>query len=251
MFRPIRDLLFNVSASYLKSKIGNLSLVDPRNVAGGRTDSVIIKDVSNASNCVVTPTTAGNGAGANAFVGAVNGAIGLTAPVPVPGTGTTGAFGLCSVLAGAAASPSPALRAAFGVPIGALPFIVSDGNAINVTGNQLPQAPNFKLAAGAQYTFRFGQGFTLVPRVDAAFTGRFFARSFNQPIDRIKGFTVVNAQVQLNAPDDRYFVRAFVQNLANSNSITGQYLTDQSAGLFTNVFTLEPRRYGMSAGVKF
>ncbi len=251
VFRPTRDLLFNVSASYLKSKIGNLSLVDPRNVAGGRTDSVIIKDVSNASNCVVTPTTAGNGAGANAFVGAVNGAIGLTAPVPVPGTGTTGAFGLCSVLAGAAANPSPALRAAFGVPIGALPFIVSDGNAINVTGNQLPQAPNVKLAAGAQYTFRFGQGFTLVPRVDVAFTGRFFSRSFNQPIDRIKGFTVVNAQVQLNAPDDRYFVRAFVQNLANSNSITGQYLTDPSAGLFTNVFTLEPRRYGMSAGVKF
>ena len=115
----------------------------------------------------------------------------------------------------------------------------------------MPQAPNVKLAAGAQYTFRFGQGFTLVPRVDVAFTGRFFSRSFNQPIDRIKGFTVVNAQVQLNAPDDRYFVRAFVQNLANSNSITGQYLTDQSAGLFTNVFTLEPRRYGMSAGVKF
>jgi iron complex outermembrane receptor protein len=251
VFRPTRDLLFNVSASYLKSKIANLSLIDPRNVAGGRTDSVIIKDVTNASNCVVTPTTAGNGAGANAFVGAVNGAIGLAAPVAVPGTGTTGAFGVCSALAATAANPSAPLRAAFGVPTGALPFIVSSGNAINVTGNQLPQAPNVKLAAGAQYTFRFGQGFTLVPRIDAAFTGRFFARSFNQPIDRIKGFTVVNAQVQLNAPEDRYFVRAFVQNLANSNSITGQYLTDQSSGLFTNVFTLEPRRYGLSAGVKF
>ncbi len=250
-FHPTRDLLFNFSASYLKSKISNLSLVDPRNVAGGRTDSVIIKDVTNASNCVVTPTTAGNGAGANAFVGAINGAIGLGAPVPVPGTGTTGAFGVCSALAAYAANPTPALRAGFGVPTGALPFIVSGGNAINVSGNELPQAPNVKLSAGAQYTFRLGGGFTLVPRVDAAFTGRFFARSFNQPIDRIKGFTVVNAQVQLNAPSDRYFLRAFVQNLANSNAITGQYLTDQSSGLFTNVFTLEPRRYGLSAGVKF
>jgi outer membrane receptor protein involved in Fe transport len=127
---------------------------------------------------------------------------------------------------------------------------VSSGNAIDVSGNELPQAPNVKLAAGGQYTFHFGD-MTLVPRVDVSYTGRYFARSFNQPIDRIKGFTVVNAQVQLNGAEDRFFVRAFVQNLTANDAITGQYLTDQSSGLFTNVFTLEPRRYGLSAGVKF
>ena len=31
----------------------------------------------------------------------------------------------------------------------------------------------------------------------------------------------------------------------------GLYVTDQSSGNFTNVFTLEPRRYGLTAGVKF
>jgi iron complex outermembrane recepter protein len=257
VFRPTRDALFNMSASYLSSKISNLQLIDPRNVAGGRSDSVIIKDVTNASNCVVTPTVAGNGAGANAFVAAVNGGIAaatgaaLGAPVPVPGTNTTGAFSVCSTLGATVASPSAALRAAFGVPTGALPFTVSSGNAIDVSGNELPQAPRVKLAAGAQYTFRFGDGFTFVPRVDVAYTGRYFSRSFNQPIDRINGYTVINAQVQLNAPQDRYFVRAFVQNLTANDAITGQYLTDQSSGLFTNVFTLEPRRFGLSAGVKF
>jgi len=28
-------------------------------------------------------------------------------------------------------------------------------------------------------------------------------------------------------------------------------VTDQSSGNYTNIFTLEPRRYGISAGIKF
>ena len=55
----------------------------------------------------------------------------------------------------------------------------------------------------------------------------------------------------LNGADDRWFVRAFVQNLTDNNAITGQYVTDQSSGLYTNIFTLEPRRYGVAAGIKF
>ena len=51
--------------------------------------------------------------------------------------------------------------------------------------------------------------------------------------------------------DDKWYVRAFVQNIFDSNATTGLYLTDQSSGLFTNIFTLEPRRYGIAAGVNF
>ena len=101
------------------------------------------------------------------------------------------------------------------------------------------------------YTIRFGNGMTLVPRADLTYTGEQFSRSFNSSVDRIPGFEQVNAQVQLNGAEDRWFVRAFVQHLFDSNSITGKYVTDQSAGLFTHIFTLEPRRYGIAAGVKF
>ena len=101
-----------------------------------------------------------------------------------------------------------------------------------------------------QYTAEMN-GFTLVPRIDLTYTGDYYGSIFNQPINRIQGFEVINAQVQLNAPDDRWFVRAFVQNLTKNNAITGQYVTDQSSGNFTNVFTLEPRRYGVAAGFRF
>ena len=251
LLRPVDDLQLNFSASYLKSKIKGLSLVDPRDPSGGRSDAVIIKDLTNASNCVVLPTVTLPPGTAAGFVGAVNGSIGLQAPVAVPGTTATGAFGVCSALAATAANPPAPLRAAFGVATGPLPFTITTGVPLDLDGNELPQSPNWKLAGGAQYTFRFGDGWTLVPRADVAYTGRFYARSFNKPIDRIDGFTVVNAQVQLNAPGERWNVRAFVQNLTDSDAITGLYVGDQSSGLYTNAFTLEPRRYGVSVGFSF
>ncbi len=251
VIRPTPAALFNLSASYLKTKIKDLSLIDPRDPSGGRSDVVILKDVTNGSNCVVIPNTAGSAAGAQALVTAFNSAIGLQGPTPVPGTNATGAFGLCTQLGATVASPPAALRAAFGVATGPLPFTVTDGVQVDLSGNELPQAPRVKLSAGGQYTFQLPGDMNLVPRVDVAYTGGYYSRSFNRPIDRIKGFTVVNAQVQLNGSDDRWLARAFVQNLTANDAITGQYVGDQSSGLYTNVFTLEPRRYGIGLGVKF
>ncbi|HEX9966115.1 MAG TPA: TonB-dependent receptor [Allosphingosinicella sp.] len=251
VFRPTRDLLINLSGSYLHTEIKDLQLVDPRDVSGGRSDTVIIKDVTNASNCAVIPNTAGNALGANTLVTAFNGALGLAGPVPVPGTSTTGAFSVCDALAATIANPSAPLRGLFATPAGPLPFTVATGVPVDLSGNELPQAPNWKFSAGIQYTVRLGNGMTIVPRADVNWTGKFWARSFNTPIDRIDGYEVVNAQIQINGPDERWFARAFVQNLTGNDAITGQYVTDQSSGLFTNVFTLEPRRYGIAAGVKF
>ena len=108
-----------------------------------------------------------------------------------------------------------------------------------------------QFAVGAQYTIPLGSGATLVPRADLNYTGNFYASIFNQNIDRIQGYEVVNAQVQLNLRNDNLYLRAFVQNLTNNNAITGQYQADPSSGLFTNVFTLEPRRFGAAIGFKF
>jgi iron complex outermembrane recepter protein len=263
--RAGRDTLLNLSAGYLHTKIKDLQLVDPRDVSGGRSDTVIIKDLGNGSNCAVIPNTAGNALGANTFVTVSNSIISagtgnptlLRGTTPIPGTNTTGAFSDCSTLAAIAANPNvlgpgaAVLRGALGVATGPLPYTVSTGVEVDLSGNELPYAPNFKFSAGAQHTFRFDNGMTLVPRADYTYTGSQFARSFNRPIDRIDGFSQVNAQVQLNAAEERWFVRAFVQNLFNDDSITGLHVTDQSSGLFTNVFTLEPRRYGLAAGVKF
>ena len=77
---PIPAFVVNMNASYLHSKISDDKfLINPRDPSGGRPDTVIIKDITNASNCVVIPTN-GSAVAANTYVAAVNSAVGLRAP---------------------------------------------------------------------------------------------------------------------------------------------------------------------------
>ena len=128
---------------------------------------------------------------------------------------------------------------------------MSSGVPVDIKGSQLPQAPQYKFSVGAQYTHEFGDGMSLVPRVDVSYQGESFGSIFNDNINRIQPYEIVNAQIQLNGRDERWYVRGFVQNLFDSDAVTGLYVTDQSSGLFTNIFTLDPRRYGIAIGAKF
>jgi outer membrane receptor protein involved in Fe transport len=248
LIRPVRNFTVNLGLSYLHTKVtGSQLFGDLRDPSGGRGDAVIIKDLTNASNCAVAPTVQGSGANAAAFVGAINGSLGLQAPTAFQGdsglaAGTTGAFSVCSALAAYA----PVYAGVFGALT-----VTQDAIPVSIKGNELPQAPVAKFSVGAQYTAELGNGITVVPRVDLAMTGKSYSNIFNTRNDRIQGYEQVNAQIQVNGMDDKWFVRGYIQNMFDNASETGHYNTDQSSGNFTNIFTLEPRRYGISAGVKF
>ena len=263
--RPDPDLVVNLGFSYLHSKVTDDKLTsNPRDFGGGREDAVIIKDITNAANCAVA-SSSGNAAGVNAFVNGVQQVInggfvpGVAAGANLQPTTTfpadggiasTGAFSICAVMSAAAAgafAPAGLDPTAFG----GIDYF-SAGVPVNIKGNQLPQAPNYKFSAGVQYTARLGGGgMSLVPRVDLAYTGESYGSIFNGNVNRIKGYAQVNAQLQLNGPDDKWYVKGFIQNVFDANSVTGLYITDQSSGNYTNIFTLEPRRYGIAAGVRF
>ncbi len=246
--RPDPDWLINMGFSYLNTKVkGDQFFSNPRDPGGGRADAVIIKDITNGANCAVVPGTVGNAAGSNAFVDAINGGLGLQPTTAFPADGgiaSTGAFGICGVLEAQAAAIGAGFDAA-GIQV------LSPGVQVNLRGNDLPQAPNVKVSAGVQYTHNFDSGWNLVPRLDIAYTGDQTGSVFNGNVNKIEGFTQANASLQLNGDDDKWYVRAFIQNIFDSNSTTGLYLTDASSGLFTNIFTLDPRRYGIGAGIKF
>ena len=129
--------------------------------------------------------------------------------------------------------------------------VLSPGVEVNLRGNRLPQAPEYKASIGVQYTAEFDNGMSLVPRFDLAYTGEQYGNVFNGNVNRIEPFVQANASIQLNGSDNRWFVRGFVQNIFDSNSVTGLYVTDASSGNFTNIFTLDPRRYGIAVGAKF
>jgi iron complex outermembrane receptor protein len=263
MVRPDPDWVINLGFSYLHSKVSEDKFTsNPRDFGGGRADAVIIKDITNAANCAVG-STSGNVAGVNAFVNGVQNVInggfvpgvaagaGLRPTTAFPSDGgiaSTGAFSICSVME-AAASGAFAAAGLNPANFGGIQYF-SAGIPVNIKGNQLPQAPNYKFSAGVQYTAHLGD-MTLVPRFDLAYTGESYGSIFNGNVNKIKGYAQVNAQMQLNGADDKWYVKGFIQNLFNSASVTGLYITDQSSGNYTNVFTLEPRRYGIAAGVKF
>ncbi|MGC1468580.1 MAG: TonB-dependent receptor [Sphingorhabdus sp.] len=242
IIRPDPDWTINLGASYLNTKVtSSTPFINQRDPSGGNPNTVIIKDIGGAFNCVVR-ANAGGAAAAQAFVTGVNGALGLQGPAAFPSDANlgaaTGAFSLCSVLTGAAAGTGGAIS-------------VLDGVGVSIKGNSLPQAPVVKFSAGIQKIFNFSNGMNLTPRLDLTYTGESYGNIFNGRINKVEGYAQANAQIQLNGADDRWYVRGYVQNIMDNNSTTGLYLTDQSSGLFTNIFTLDPRRYGIAAGIKF
>jgi outer membrane receptor protein involved in Fe transport len=267
IFRPTRELAINMNASYLNTKVSeDKFLANPRDFGGGRADAVILKDITNGANCAVSSNT-GSAASVNAFVNQVNTLIntinapgnplttagtgglqpgaGLAGTTPFPsgsGIASTGAFSVCGIAGSLAASP---LGAAFG----GITYH-SAGITQNIKGNKLPGAPDYKFSAGVQYAAPIGD-MTLTPRADFVYTGKSYGNIFNGTINEISSYTQVNAQLQLDGPDKKWFARIWVQNLFDKDSITGLYVTDQSSGNYTNIFTLEPRRFGLTAGMKF
>lgn len=250
VFAPREGWLLNLNLSYLDSSIGDISTIDTRDPSGGRADSIVIKDLASAGNCVINGT---NDPGAIQTTLASNPATAALAGayVAIP-AGSGLAFGLCDNIlngvfddGGAQLAPNLA-----GISGGA--FVGADGNPVSLAGNELQNASNVTVSLGAQYTHRFEGGLSLTGRADYYWQSAYWLRIFNDPrTDEVASWDVINLQVTLNGPEERWFVRAFVQNLENDDNVTGAFVTDAATGLFTNIFLAEPRRYGVMAGFNF
>lgn len=257
ILHPTPELTINLGASYLHTEVsGDKFLANPRDFGGGRSDAVIIKDITNGANCAVA-SNSGSAANVNAFVNSYNSLVntftgaGLQPTTAFPaggGIASTGAFSICSLPTG----PLPGLAeyaALAGAAYGGI-TVYTSGIPVNIKGNKLPGSPDYKFSAGIQYAAPLGE-MTLTPRVDYIYTGKSTGNIFNGPVNEVPSFSQINAQIELDGPKKAWFVRGWVQNLTNNDAITGLYVTDQSSGNYTNVFTLEPRRYGITAGMKF
>ena len=283
VWQPNEDLAFNLTLSLTRSEAGNAFIVDQRNPTAGQANSVLVKDVTNGSLCVVTPTAAGStghtpgessALHVNNFYLPNGGNAAIDAPFGVPLVN----YGLCNPTATYATAGNLATDAPWFVPTpghalptyqdalqhagfsytqatnpktGALTATVDGtGIASNVHGNKLPLVPNAQVGIGGQYTFHWDD-YTIVPRVDYYWQSSMYARVINGPADYIGGWDTMNAQIQLNPGDQKWYARVFATNIFNKQNPTGMYLTDPTSALYTNVFAEDPRVVGISLGTSW
>jgi outer membrane receptor protein involved in Fe transport len=123
---------------------------------------------------------------------------------------------------------------------------------VNLQGNKLPYAPEFKVNVGAQYTLPLGaSGWSATLRGDYVWQDEFFAREFNTPNDRIGSWQYGNALLRFDNEASTLSIEAFIKNIGDSDNITNSIIEDAQVGSYRNVRVLEPRTYGIALRAAF
>ncbi|MCC5885817.1 MAG: TonB-dependent receptor [Gammaproteobacteria bacterium] len=223
---PVDNLRIDAFVSWLDTKITGGTSIDPANPTDGNPNFVTVK----------------NG-GADVFI----------VPTSVLAGGTFDAT-QCGQNRLECANIFTENPAASGLGAQTPTTLVPIGIANDLKGNQLPGATEWSVKLGAQYSFMFGNGLELVPRLDYYWQDSFYYRVYNSAQDKIPSWSVWNASLTLygnHGNDGTWYAQAFMKNIGDKDHITGAYFTDASSGNFTNIFLLEPRTYGLQIGARF
>jgi iron complex outermembrane recepter protein len=238
LWAPSDRWQFSLNFANNHSSIGSSSIANPRDPTHGDPNATLIKDLGTAETCVVT-----NDAGYPAWttVAASTPLPVIAPPVPTPGVANSG-YSSCSNI--------PLVIAGLPAGLAGHYHFFANGEPVSLKGNELQNMPDGSIGFGAQYTQPFDDGFSLVTRFDGYWQSDMWGTIFNQPIDRISGYFIANAQMQLNAAGGKWYLRAFINNMFNKTYVTGMYVSDPATGAFTNEFVGEPRTFGVALGAK-
>lgn len=243
IWNPTSTLILNANLGLLDAQVVDTFGVDVLDRTNGRDDLVVLKLFPGAANCVVSA----------AGYATVLGAIQAGAPGFDPGA----TLGICSGafagLEGTLNVPDVTYVDGDGVTqtIGGLtPF---EGVGKDLDGNSLPGTPETTFNFGAEYTWEgvFDGNFDLRIRGDYYYQADAFSRVWNTPRDRLESWDNINLSLQLMNTENDWSVEVFGKNITDEDVITGAYLTDDSSGLFTNVFLNEPATYGVTVSKRW
>ena len=246
VLRPTDDLIFNSTISYLNAQITDedFTSINTLNPTAGNANAIALKDLTNASLCVLEQNPAELAAlGLTSLIGADLSTIN---PAFAAGNALIASpFTACGALEGF-------LEGSFNPAVGTNFEVTQLGLAQSVDGNDLPASPEFTISGGAQYTFHLGNGITVTPRADAYYQSSSFSTIFNESQDVLDSYVIANAQVMIAPEDGNWFVRGFVQNFTDNDVVLGiSTISGQTSGNFSQGFLSEPRRWGIGVGLNF
>jgi iron complex outermembrane receptor protein len=117
----------------------------------------------------------------------------------------------------------------------------------DLSGNDIPYSPKFKLTGTASYDIPLGTAGTLTPQVSVLYSGSYYLTDFNTVLDRQGGFAKVDLRLGWASDGGKYTAEAFVNNVGDK--VTLNRATFGSRGL--NQSFDAPRMWGARVGVKF
>lgn len=231
VWQPLDGLRLNAAIGWLETKIDGGTSIDIFNRTQSDPGLVAVKS-SEASACVVSMAAAQTALTISNSLNNPFALLSVCTPASTAGAGT--------VFNGATA-----------VGTNAFGGLVSDGVPVDLDGNELPNAPNWTISLGAEYTWQFGGDWAATLRGDYYKQTKTFARIYNSEPDRINSWDNVNLTLTIVNSRLGWEIGAYVKNATDEEAITDFYLTDDSSGRFRNTFYTEPRTYGVSLQKRF
>lgn len=119
----------------------------------------------------------------------------------------------------------------------------------DLSGNELPNSPNWTANIGTQYTVPAGM-WDITLRADYYWQAESYFRVYNTAYDKLKSWDSTNISVTAERQDGMS-LRLYVKNVFNDTPITDAFTNSDDTGLTTNVFTLDPRLIAVSISKKF
>lgn len=120
----------------------------------------------------------------------------------------------------------------------------------DLSGNELPNSPRWTANIGAQYTWHFS-GSELTLRGDYYRQADSYFRVYNTEYDEVRGWGNLNMSVTWEHPQSNLMVQAYVKNVLDDDPIMDAFTNSDDSLLTTNVFTLDPRLWGVSLTKRF
>lgn len=253
LWTPANNWLLTANVGFLSAKVKDTYGIDVLDRTNGRSDLIALKNGANYANCVITSagyeailTNAPGGVGgictgatAAGVYDAVNSTMGGSGDVATDIAFMEAAFGLTGTTSYVDPDGNTQTVSAL------TPF---DGEAVSLDGNKMPGAPDMTLNLAAEYTFQgvSGSNWDITIRGDYYMQAESQSRVWNSGRDELESWSNVNLSILMNNYESGWGVEAFAKNLTDEEVITGTYLTDDSSGLFTNIFLTEPALYGVT-----
>jgi len=241
IWEPIDNLRLNANIGYLNTEIEEGRVVDTFNRTQG--NSAYIYANSTNGGCIL------NAAGVANLLSLPGGQT-LLANFACGGTGRSS-----STIGGrllAAGVPEPTVAAIvgsvynYGPDIARLANGSGEGVVQDLSGNDLPNAPEWTVSLGAQYRWDLPGGWNATLRGDYYRQSESYMRYNNAFFDRIEAWENVNASLIFAKPEIDLNVQFFVKNLLDDDTIVGFDINDENLGATRSVFLLDPRLYGVA-----